>query len=295
LLGQNFSISFFLKIPKMNPMNSHRIGYYIAYTLLVAGTFLALVLSPRPLSGTIVTLALFSFNLAAIIFILPQVLELIGNLKNDAPSTQELSLLRSTLERLAQKMDTPSPAPLSSDQAAPTAIPLSSVLPEAPKHEPAPAAQGMEKDFEELLGAEESFPSQDNAPPAASLGTPPVQMGIFVETARSVQPASSVKSPAEPPAVTGPSADQIRLLVHAAIPEDSVLCLRGEGAGLDWQEGVPMTYQENNLWSFEGTSATPVTCQIYLNDEIAAFGDDLTLVPGETLETSPCFPPVDAS
>ena len=56
-----------------------------------------------------------------------------------------------------------------------------------------------------------------------------------------------------------------------------------------------MHYDGDNRWSWKASALTqPITCRIYLNDEISAFGEDLVLQPGQTLEISPTFPKIEA-
>jgi hypothetical protein len=87
----------------------------------------------------------------------------------------------------------------------------------------------------------------------------------------------------------------IAVVASAIVGEDDVLCIRGEGAGLNWQEGIPMSYDGNDHWRWTAPGMTlPVSCRIYLNDEISAFGEDLVLQPGQSIEVSPAFPKQEA-
>ncbi|MGB0742945.1 MAG: hypothetical protein ACPGSB_00330 [Opitutales bacterium] len=67
--------------------------------------------------------------------------------------------------------------------------------------------------------------------------------------------------------------------------------LRGSGAGLSWEKGVLMEFQEIGKWRWVAPSETeePLELQIYRNDEDADKSGKYTLEPGQKLEVSPVF------
>jgi len=68
------------------------------------------------------------------------------------------------------------------------------------------------------------------------------------------------------------------------------LYLRGSGAGLSWDVGIPMECSKDDEWFWKTTKATePVTFKFLKNDERWALGEDLTVDPGKTSVSSPTF------
>lgn len=67
--------------------------------------------------------------------------------------------------------------------------------------------------------------------------------------------------------------------------------VRGEGAGLSQEKGVPMEFLEIGKWQWTAPdSSDPVTCYIYKNDEVMAEGEPIVLEPGQRRAVSPKFP-----
>lgn len=67
------------------------------------------------------------------------------------------------------------------------------------------------------------------------------------------------------------------------------LHLRGEGAGLSWETGVPLICTGDAEWTWVAPLAAPVAFKLLLNDTIWALGDNLVIVPGETITITPAF------
>jgi hypothetical protein len=75
--------------------------------------------------------------------------------------------------------------------------------------------------------------------------------------------------------------------------------VRGEGAGLNWESGQPMEFEEIGLWrwiapepldeSHGGSGETSIRLQVYRNDEEPDKGGIVTLKPGQQLQIEPIF------
>lgn len=67
--------------------------------------------------------------------------------------------------------------------------------------------------------------------------------------------------------------------------------VRGEGLGLSWTKGVPMSFMEIGKWEWKVEDADePAIVRIFKNDKIAAYGDDIEIGVGEVVEIYPQFP-----
>jgi hypothetical protein len=67
------------------------------------------------------------------------------------------------------------------------------------------------------------------------------------------------------------------------------LFLRGQGAGLTWERGVPLACIDGKTWRWSQKVKDPVTFKVLINDKVWAAGADLTVTPGQKLELAPAF------
>ena len=67
------------------------------------------------------------------------------------------------------------------------------------------------------------------------------------------------------------------------------LYLRGEGHGLNWNQGIPLTCVNSSTWKWSGEAAESLKFKLLLNDAVWSKGDDLVAAPGQKVEVSPAF------
>ena len=67
------------------------------------------------------------------------------------------------------------------------------------------------------------------------------------------------------------------------------LFLRGEGAGLSWERGTPLTCVDGTTWRWSRAGADALKFKLLLNDAIWAQGEDVTATAGQTLQIAPRF------
>ncbi len=85
--------------------------------------------------------------------------------------------------------------------------------------------------------------------------------------------------------------ESVSLVVNLLSSIGNIPYVRGEGAGLSWEEGVEMQFVEIGKWEWHVPGeGEPVRARIYLNDKISAFGEDIELNAGEQVEVFPEFP-----
>ena len=72
---------------------------------------------------------------------------------------------------------------------------------------------------------------------------------------------------------------------------DNDIFIRGEGPGLSWDEGIPMTFLEigKSSWS-PSDKSVPMVIQLFKNDEEPDANGKIELEPSEKVEISPDFP-----
>jgi hypothetical protein len=69
----------------------------------------------------------------------------------------------------------------------------------------------------------------------------------------------------------------------------NALYLRGEGLGLSWTQGVPLTCVDGKTWKWTGEATEQLKFKLLLNDQVWSQGEDLVATPGQKLEISPAF------
>lgn len=69
----------------------------------------------------------------------------------------------------------------------------------------------------------------------------------------------------------------------------NALYLRGEGSGLNWERGVPLSCVDGKTWRWSAPVTSPIKCKVLLNDQVWSSGQDVTVTPGQKIEVAPAF------
>jgi hypothetical protein len=69
----------------------------------------------------------------------------------------------------------------------------------------------------------------------------------------------------------------------------NTLYLRGEGLGLSWTQGVPLTCVDGKTWKWTGETKEQMKFKLLINDQVWSQGEDLVATPGQKVEISPAF------
>ena len=67
------------------------------------------------------------------------------------------------------------------------------------------------------------------------------------------------------------------------------LFVRGQGAGLSWERGIPLTCVDGQTWQWSGKADDRLTFKLLLNDSVWAKGEDIVAKPGQKVEVVPTF------
>lgn len=67
------------------------------------------------------------------------------------------------------------------------------------------------------------------------------------------------------------------------------LFVRGEGAGLSWDHGVPLKCVDPQTWQLSVPASDQVKFKLLLNDAVWAKGEDLVAAPGQRVQIAPSF------
>lgn len=104
--------------------------------------------------------------------------------------------------------------------------------------------------------------------------------------------AKTVKKTTARPTVKKTAPKVVVTTITAAIDVGfgNTLYLRGDGPGLNWDEGVPMECVADDKWTLTvAESARPVLFKFLLNDETWCAGDDFSVAPGGSITLTPEF------
>jgi hypothetical protein len=225
-----------------------------------------------------------------------QILERVGELrsgvaaaaKDEAEATARLEAAAKKILKAAAEWEAGAARPPEIPKAAPAA-PLPAVVAEVPPVlvtrmvEIKPAISfNSQSPFETPApfapAAPESPPAAEPAPepgPAPEAAPPPRKRSPRKPAAAAVPADLPLDPPAQaPPAPETPepavSADgATRLVVTAYIGIGNRLFIRGEGPGLGWEKGVPLSFVSIGKWRWETNDATaPIRFKLYKNDEV---------------------------
>ncbi len=126
-------------------------------------------------------------------------------------------------------------------------------------------------------------------PAAKKAAIQPDAAAVVAAVARAAAPVI-----AEKPAVTVKAAvskpQPTVITAKIDIGFGNALFVRGEGAGLSWDRGLPMANLGHDTWQVElGESARPVAFKFLVNDLSWSAGEDYSLAPGASRVFTPTF------
>src|SRR5205085_5548569 len=106
--------------------------------------------------------------------------------------------------------------------------------------------------------------------------------------------ASATPAPAAKPLLAGSAVKSTPLVTTITARFDTgfgnSLYVRGTGAGLKWDTGIPMTCISNDEWQLTlGKSSGPIAFKLLVNDVTWSSGSDFTLTAGDCITVTPAF------
>jgi hypothetical protein len=115
----------------------------------------------------------------------------------------------------------------------------------------------------------------------------PPQMSEITEN----QPASASTSTASQFVKTPDLTEQITAVqAKTDVGFGNSLFIRGQGDGLSWDKGLPLTCIDGSAWVWSTKQAKAnVVFKLLLNDQVWAKGEDLVVEAGRTIEIVPVF------
>ena len=114
---------------------------------------------------------------------------------------------------------------------------------------------------------------------AASPEAKPVAQATLVVAKQEAQPAKPAGS-ARPVTVIEAKID---------VGFGNNLFVRGQGAGLSWERGTPLTCVGPDTWRWTAEATDRLKFKLLLNDRVWANGEDVVVPPGKQVEVKPAF------
>jgi hypothetical protein len=129
--------------------------------------------------------------------------------------------------------------------------------------------------------------SSKSPAPATKTSTPAAKKKVAVATTPVVTIPTSPAAKVKAVATKG-----LSTVITAKIDVGfgNALFVRGEGPGLSWDRGVPMTCVGDDAWSITlGESARGYTLKFLINDSTWSVGPDFSVASGQVVTFSPGF------
>lgn len=81
-----------------------------------------------------------------------------------------------------------------------------------------------------------------------------------------------------------------RIVAHVDVGWGKQLYIRGEGAGLSWEQGIPMLCENDTEWHWIAeTDACAISFKFLIDDKIWALGENITINAGDVHISEPSF------
>ena len=106
-----------------------------------------------------------------------------------------------------------------------------------------------------------------------------------------VKPAAPVVARQETPSVKPATVTRPVTIIEAKIDVGfgNHLFVRGQGAGLSWERGTPLTCVGADTWRLAVEATDRLQFKLLLNDRVWAKGEDVVVTPGKQVEVRPAF------
>ena len=153
---------------------------------------------------------------------------------------------------------------------------------------PAPAAATSAKPAEptRTMPAAATKPQNTPATPPTSATSSKPQSA----PSKAMSPAAPVEKTGTKPTASVKAAQKITTIeAKIDVGFGNSLYLRGQGPGLSWDKGVPLTCLDGKTWRWTGPSSDKLIFKLLLNDTIWAKGEDAVVVPGGKVQVAPEF------
>lgn len=117
----------------------------------------------------------------------------------------------------------------------------------------------------------------------------PVKTSTVTAAAPKAVRAATIAKPSSPPKSAAATAIPTTIEAKVDVGFGNSLFVRGEGAGLSWEHGTPLTNVDAQTWRLTVPAADKLHVKLLINDSIWAQGEDVVITPGKSVQLSPSF------
>lgn len=147
--------------------------------------------------------------------------------------------------------------------------------------------RAAQPDYKSTEPEPEMKPVKQSKKPTSKLPARKTTVKVAAPTAAAT-PAAILASPtpkAGKPVRTLPTTIE----AHIDVGFGNQLYVRGQGAGLSWERGVPLKNVDSTTWQWSADATDKLVFKLLLNDAIWAQGGDVVATPGQKVELVPNF------
>ena len=121
--------------------------------------------------------------------------------------------------------------------------------------------------------------------------TKPVTPVVATQPTAPVKPVAPIAVRQEAPVVKPSASTHSVTVIEAKINVGfgNNLYVRGQGAGLSWERGTPLTCVGPDTWRWTVEATDRLKFKLLLNDRVWASGEDVVVPPGKQVELKPAF------
>jgi hypothetical protein len=117
----------------------------------------------------------------------------------------------------------------------------------------------------------------------AAVASKPAALPPAGKPAGTVATAPAVSKPASPK----PTTTTIEAKIDVGFGNQ--LFVRGQGAGLSWDRGIPLECVDSQTWRLVVPAKDKLQIKLLINDSVWAKGEDVVVTPGKRVELVPAF------
>lgn len=128
-------------------------------------------------------------------------------------------------------------------------------------------------------------PVAAKAPVVATAAKDPAALAAVTKAAAA--PVKAAPAPAKTAIVT--AAAPITIEAKIDVGFGNKLFVRGQGAGLSWEQGTPLECVDSKTWRLTVPAKDQLQFKLLLNDAVWAKGEDVVAAPGKRVEVVPAF------
>ncbi len=113
---------------------------------------------------------------------------------------------------------------------------------------------------------------------------------VAVVTACAPKAPAKAKTATPVKAKKEPESKLTRIVAHVDVGWGRMLYIRGEGAGLSWEQGIPMICENDTEWHWLAeTDNGPISFKFLIDDKIWSLGENISINAGDVHISEPRF------